>query len=52
MYTFALDRLKTLGVRLARVGTGLDSNHASARKAYEAVGFTRSLSWTVLYQLI
>ena len=52
MYAFALNRLKTLGVRLARVGTGLDKNHAAARKAYEAAGFDRSLSWTVLYQLI
>ena len=43
---------KALGVRLARVGTGLDNNHVAARKAYEAVGFNRSLSWTVLYQLI
>ena len=52
MYEFALARLKVLGVRLARVGTGLDSNHAAARKAYEAAGFERSLSWTVLYKLI
>lgn len=52
MYEFALARLKALGVRLARVGTGLDGNHAAARKAYEAAGFERSLSWTVLYKLI
>ncbi len=52
MYEFALGRMKAMGVRLARVGTGLDDNHAAARKAYEAVGFTRSLSWTALYKLI
>ena len=52
MYEFALDRLKVLGVRVARVGTGLDNNHAAARTAYKAVGFDRSLSWTVLYKLI
>lgn len=52
MYEFALARLKALGVRLVRVGTGLDGNHVAARRAYEAVGFNRSLSWTVLYKLI
>ncbi len=52
MYDFALNRLKTLGVRLVRVGTGFDDNHAAARKAYEAAGFDKSLSWTVLYKLI
>ncbi len=52
MYEFALARLKALGVQLARVGTGLDDNHAAARTAYKAVGFDRSLSWTVLYKLI
>ena len=52
MYGFALDRLEALGARLVRVGTGLDDNHAAARTAYKAVGFERSLSWTVLYKLI
>ena len=52
MCKFALARLKVLGVRIARVGTGLDSNHAAARTAYKAIGFERSLSWTVLYKLI
>jgi GNAT superfamily N-acetyltransferase len=52
MSEFALVRLKALGVQLARVGTGLDGNHAAARKVYEAAGFDRSLSWTVLYKLI
>lgn len=52
MYEFALARLKALGVQLAKVGTGLDENHAAARKAYEAVGFGKSLSWTVLYKLL
>ena len=52
MYDFALARLKAFGVQLARVGTGLDGNHAAARKAYETVGFDRSLSWTVLYKRI
>lgn len=52
MNEFALGRLKALGVQLARVGTGLDDHHAAARKAYQAVGFDRSLSWTVFYKLL
>ena len=38
--------------QFARVGTGLDSNHAAALKAYEAVGFGNALSWTVLYKVL
>jgi hypothetical protein len=30
----------------------MDDNHAAARQTYKAVGFERSLSWTVFYKLL
>jgi len=38
--TFALDRLKESGARLAVVGTGGDPGHAPARRSYEKAGYT------------
>ena len=40
MYEYALSRMKAAGMRAAAVGTGGDSSHAPARRAYEKVGFT------------
>ena len=52
MYTFALNKLKERGVRLAGVGTGLDSAHEPARKAYERAGFSASISYVAMFQLL
>ena len=38
--TFALQKLKEGGMRLAVVGTGGDEGHAPARKSYEKAGYT------------
>jgi ribosomal protein S18 acetylase RimI-like enzyme len=43
MYAFALQNMKSRGARIATVGTGADANHAAARRAYEAMGFDRSI---------
>lgn len=43
MYAFALDDFRTRGAKVAYVSTGADSAHASARAAYEAVGFDKSI---------
>lgn len=39
MYELALDKMKQAGMIAANVGTGGDSSHAPARRAYEKVGF-------------
>lgn len=38
--TFALEKMKEGGVKLAVVATGGDPGHAPARRAYEKAGFT------------
>ena len=38
--TFALQKLKEGGMKLAVVGTGGDEGHAPARKSYEKAGYT------------
>jgi ribosomal protein S18 acetylase RimI-like enzyme len=38
--TFALERMKEGGMRLAVVETGGDSGHAPARRSYEKAGYT------------
>ena len=38
--TFALEKMKKAGAKLAEVGTGGDDGHAAARKTYEKAGFT------------
>jgi ribosomal protein S18 acetylase RimI-like enzyme len=43
MYAFALENLKARGAEVAYVGTGADAAHASARTAYEKMGFDRSI---------
>ena len=37
--TFALDRLKESGMKLAVLGTGGDPGHAPARRSYEKAGY-------------
>ena len=38
--TFALQKMKQSGMRMAVVATGGDGSHAPARKSYEKAGFT------------
>jgi len=38
--TFALDRMKESGMKLAVLGTGGDPGHAPARRSYEKAGYT------------
>jgi len=42
--------LRKLGIEYVRVTTGLDDAHAPARRAYEAVGFDRSLPQVTYYR--
>lgn len=39
MYTFAIERMKAAGMRVATVATGGDDSHAPARRAYQKAGF-------------
>jgi ribosomal protein S18 acetylase RimI-like enzyme len=43
MYRAVLEHFRSLGLRFAHVDTGLDDAHIPARRAYEAVGFDRSV---------
>ena len=43
MYREVLDHFRALGLEYAHVDTGLDDAHIPARRAYEAVGFDRSV---------
>jgi len=50
MYRHALDRMRALGMRVAKVGTGLDPSHAPARRAYEKAGFDIQLPSVTYYR--
>jgi len=50
MYRHVLDRFRTLGFQFAHVETGLDDAHIPARRAYEAVGFDRTMPVVHLWQ--
>ena len=52
MYRHVLDRLRSLGVRAVRVGTGGDPSHAPARRAYEKAGFSARLQYVTYYQAL
>ena len=52
MYQHVLARMKELGMALAVVGTGGDSSHAPARRAYEKVGFGPAIPSVYLYKLL
>jgi ribosomal protein S18 acetylase RimI-like enzyme len=55
MYRHVLDHFRARGLRFAHVDTGLDDAHIAARRAYEAVGFDRTVPgvdyWQDLTQL-
>ena len=50
MYRQVLEHFRELGLRFAHVDTGLDDAHIPARRAYEAVGFDRSVPFVDLWQ--
>ncbi|HYG47305.1 MAG TPA: GNAT family N-acetyltransferase [Allosphingosinicella sp.] len=50
MYGEALARMKALGAEVAEVGTGGDSSHAAARRAYEKAGFGPAIPALHLYR--
>ena len=43
MYDFVLDKMRSEGMEYSMVTTGLDDAHLGARKAYEKVGFSKSI---------
>ena len=49
LYRFAIDYFRSHGMKAAKVATGGDSSHASARKAYEKAGFDIALPTVTYY---
>ena len=49
MYSFVLEKFRQLGVKVAKVTTGLDWAYAPARRAYERAGFKKHLDSTTYY---
>ncbi len=52
MYECALSRMRDVGMKIATVGTGGDSSHAPARRAYANVGFTVGVPSVYLYRAL
>ena len=52
LYEHVLDRFRQLGLRFARVRTGLDPSHAPARRAYEKAGFHIQLPAVTYYRAL
>jgi GNAT superfamily N-acetyltransferase len=52
MYDYVLARMAELGMALAVVGTGGDSSHAPARRAYEKAGFGPFIPSIYMYKLL
>jgi ribosomal protein S18 acetylase RimI-like enzyme len=50
LYEFALARMKEAGMSYATVGTGGDSSHEPARRAYEKAGFSVYISSVYMYR--
>lgn len=50
MYEHVFGRLRGLGMRFARVSTGVDPAHAPARRAYEKAGFSSQLRGITYYR--
>ncbi|NMA95946.1 MAG: GNAT family N-acetyltransferase, partial [Clostridiales bacterium] len=48
-YRYVLNFMRDEGIEYIKVTTGLDDAHAPARRAYENVGFSRSLSSVTYY---
>jgi ribosomal protein S18 acetylase RimI-like enzyme len=52
LYEFALARMKTLGAKMAYVGTGNDASHAPARAAYAKAGFSANIPGIYYYRML
>jgi GNAT superfamily N-acetyltransferase len=52
LYQFATDEMKRSGMLLATVGTGGDSSHAPAQRAYRKAGFGPSLPSVWMYKIL
>ena len=52
MYEFALQRMRTAGMRVATVSTGGDPSHLPARRAYEKAGFDAAIPSVWLCKLL
>jgi predicted N-acetyltransferase YhbS len=50
LYEHALAHLRAQGMHYVKVGTGLDPAHASARRAYEKVGFDVAVPAVTYYR--
>ena len=50
MYDHALDIMRKAGMQVATVGTGGDSSHAPARRAYKKAGFGPAIPNMYLYR--
>lgn len=50
LYEFALEEMRTAGMKAATVGTGGDPSHAPARRAYEKAGFGPSIPSLWMYR--
>lgn len=50
MYEYALNYMKSKGIKLVEVSTGGDDAHAAARNAYKKAGFTASLPLVKFYK--
>jgi len=50
LYAFALQRMKTAGMKAAAVGTGGDPSHVPARRAYEKAGFGPAIPSVYFYR--
>lgn len=49
MYSYVKEQFRANGVKIAKVTTGLDYAHASARRAYERAGFSKHLDSTTYF---
>jgi ribosomal protein S18 acetylase RimI-like enzyme len=52
MYEFVIARMKEMGMAIATVGTGGDSSHAPARRAYGKAGFNVGIPSIFLYRIL
>ena len=52
LYKHALNRMREANMKVAVVGTGSDSSHAPARRAYEKVGFGPTLPNQWMYRTL
>ena len=50
LHAHAIERLKALGMRYVKVGTGGDPAHLAARNAYEKAGFTVKIPTVYYYR--